>query len=54
MEPLLEPGNADRERHAVNAELTMARSHDSMRMAQVRAETLNTAHPSAHFSGGNL
>lgn len=53
-EPLLEPGNADRERHAVNAELTMARSRDGMRMAQVRAETLNPAHPSARFSGGNL
>lgn len=53
-EPLLEPGNADRERHAVNAELTMARSRDGMRMAQVRAETLNPAHPSARFFGGNL
>lgn len=53
-EPLLEPGNADRERNAVNAELTMARSRDGMRMAQVRAETLNPAHPSARFSGGNL
>lgn len=52
--PLLDPVNADRERHAVNAELTMARSRDGMRMAQVRAETLNPAHPSARFSGGNL
>jgi protease-3 len=53
-EPLLDPLNADRERNAVNAELTMARSRDGMRMAQVRAETLNPAHPSARFSGGNL
>ena len=52
--PLLDPVNADRERHAVNAELTMARSRDGMRMAQVRAETLNPAHPSSRFSGGNL
>ncbi|QKJ88484.1 Pitrilysin [Paramixta manurensis] len=53
-EPLLDPVNADRERHAVNAELTMARSRDGLRMAQVGAETLNPAHPSARFSGGNL
>ncbi|MGO3567699.1 MAG: pitrilysin [Serratia grimesii] len=53
-EPLLDPGNADRERNAVNAELTMARSRDGMRMAQVGAETFNPAHPSARFSGGNL
>lgn len=53
-EPLLDPVNADRERHAVNAELTMARSRDGMRMAQVGAETLNPDHPSSRFSGGNL
>ncbi|WP_409160657.1 pitrilysin [Pectobacterium sp. B2J-2] len=53
-EPLLDPVNADRERNAVNAELTMARSRDGHRMAQVGAETLNPAHPSARFSGGNL
>ena len=53
-EPLLDPINADRERHAVNAELTMARSRDGLRMAQVGAETLNPAHPGARFSGGNL
>lgn len=53
-EPLLDPINADRERNAVNAELTMARSRDGMRMAQVNAETLNPAHPSSRFSGGNL
>ena len=40
-EPLLDPVNADRERHAVNAEMTMARSRDGHRMAQVGAETLN-------------
>ncbi|CNE85834.1 protease III [Yersinia nurmii] len=53
-EPLLDPINADRERNAVNAELTMARSRDGMRIGQVNAETLNPAHPSARFSGGNL
>ncbi|WON76014.1 pitrilysin [Serratia sp. UGAL515B_01] len=53
-EPILDPDNADRERNAVNAELTMARSRDVMRMAQVGSETLNPAHPSARFSGGNL
>ncbi|MEW5288448.1 pitrilysin [Erwinia papayae] len=53
-EPLLDPVNADRERHAVNAELTMARSRDGLRMAQVGAETLNPQHPGSLFSGGNL
>lgn len=53
-EPLLDPVNADRERNAVNAEMTMARSRDGHRMAQVGAETLNPEHPSARFSGGNL
>ncbi|WP_033736038.1 pitrilysin [Pantoea sp. Sc1] len=52
--PLLDPVNADRERHAVNAELTMARARDGLRMAQVGAETLNPAHPASRFSGGNL
>ncbi len=32
----------------------MARTRDGMRMAQVSAETINPAHPAAHFSGGNL
>lgn len=53
-EPLLDPVNADRERHAVNAELTMARSRDGLRMSQVNAETLNPLHPSSRFAGGNL
>ncbi|MDD9340692.1 MAG: pitrilysin [Providencia heimbachae] len=53
-EPLLDPVNADRERNAVNAELTMARSRDGMRIWQVRSETLNPAHPNSRFSGGNL
>lgn len=53
-EPLLDPTNADRERNAVNAELTMARSRDGMRMWQVRSETLNLQHPNSRFSGGNL
>ncbi|MDJ1654601.1 pitrilysin [Raoultella sp. Ech2A] len=52
--PLLDKKYADRERNAVNAELTMARTRDGMRMAQVSAETINPAHPAAHFSGGNL
>ncbi|WP_413737204.1 pitrilysin [Sodalis sp. RH21] len=52
--PLLDPGNADKERHAVNAELTMARANDGLRMAQIRAETMNPAHPGSRFSGGNL
>ncbi|MGL4861111.1 MAG: insulinase family protein, partial [Enterobacteriaceae bacterium] len=53
-EPLLDQVNADRERHAVNAEMTMARSRDGQRMAQVSAETINPKHPAARFSGGNL
>ncbi|MEY0302086.1 pitrilysin [Providencia manganoxydans] len=53
-EPLLDPTNADRERNAVNAELTMARSRDGMRLWQVRSETLNPNHPNSRFSGGNL
>ncbi len=53
-EPLLDPINADRERNAVNAELTMARSRDGMRIWQVRSETLNPQHPNSRFSGGNL
>ncbi|WP_413732030.1 pitrilysin [Sodalis sp. RH20] len=53
-EPLLDPGNADKERHAVDAELTMARANDGLRMAQIRAETMNPAHPGSRFSGGNL
>lgn len=52
--PLLDKKYVDRERNAVNAELTMARSRDGMRMAQVSAETINPAHPAAHFAGGNL
>ena len=53
-EPLLDPASADKERHAVNAELTMARTNDGLRMAQVRAETMNPAHPGSRFAGGNL
>ena len=34
-EPLLDKKYAERERNAVNAELTMARTRDGMRMAQV-------------------
>ncbi|CAA2930206.1 Protease 3 [Arsenophonus endosymbiont of Bemisia tabaci Q2] len=53
-EPLLDPKNADRERNAVNAELTMARARHEMRLWHVRSETLNPAHPNSRFSGGNL
>ncbi|ASV56690.1 Protease III precursor [Lelliottia jeotgali] len=52
--PLLDKKYADRERNAVNAELTMARTRDGMRMAQVSAETINPVHPGSRFSGGNL
>ncbi|XTZ39198.1 pitrilysin [Salmonella enterica] len=52
--PKLDKKYAERERNAVNAELTMARTRDGMRMAQVSAETINPAHPGARFSGGNL
>lgn len=52
--PLLDKKYAKRERNAVNAELTMARTRDGMRMAQVSAETINPAHPGSRFSGGNL
>jgi len=53
-EPTLDQKYAERERNAVNSELTMARSRDGMRMAQVSAETLNPEHPGSRFSGGNL
>ena len=39
-EPLLDKKYAERERNAVNAELTMARTRDGMRMAQVSAGTI--------------
>lgn len=52
--PLLDKKYAERERNAVNAELTLARSRDGMRMAQVSAETINPEHPASRFSGGNL
>lgn len=53
-EPLLNPVYADKERNAVNAELTMARSRDGIRLAQVNNETVNPKHPAAKFFGGNL
>ncbi|MGL5344301.1 MAG: pitrilysin [Plesiomonas sp.] len=53
-EPLLDPKNGDRERHAVNAEMVMARSRDGMRLGEVDSETINPKHPTARFSGGNL
>lgn len=53
-EPNLDPKFADKERNAVNAEMTMGRSNDGFRIEQVNAETINPLHPSAQFSGGNL
>ncbi|WP_338803821.1 pitrilysin [Xenorhabdus griffiniae] len=53
-EPLLEPVNADRERHAVDNEMTIARAGEGHRLWQIRSETLNPAHPNARFAGGNL
>ncbi|MBD2781964.1 pitrilysin [Xenorhabdus szentirmaii] len=53
-EPLLDPVNADRERNAVDNEMTIARAGEGHRMWQIRAETINPAHPNARFSGGNL
>ncbi|MDC9580053.1 pitrilysin [Xenorhabdus sp. PR6a] len=53
-EPLLDPVNADRERHAVDNEMTIARAGEGHRMWQVRSETINPAHPNARFAGGNL
>lgn len=52
--PLFTPAYADRERYAVNAELTRARSNEGFRMRQVSAETTNPVHPVAGFAGGNL
>ncbi|WP_392566073.1 pitrilysin [Utexia brackfieldae] len=52
--PLLDPHYADKERNAVNAELTLARSRDGFRIKQIDAETINPAHPAAQFTGGNL
>lgn len=53
-EPLLDAKYADKERNAVNAELTIARSNDGFRIGQIDAETINQDHPAAMFSGGNL
>ncbi|OCG08137.1 pitrilysin [Gilliamella sp. wkB178] len=53
-EPILDPQFADKERNAVNAEMTMARSNDGFRIGQVDSETINQQHPAAQFSGGNL
>ncbi|SCB97548.1 pitrilysin [Gilliamella intestini] len=53
-DPNLDPKFADKERNAVNAELTMARSNDGFRIGQVDSETINQNHPASQFSGGNL
>ncbi|QTL39453.1 pitrilysin [Xenorhabdus budapestensis] len=53
-EPLLDPVNADRERNAVDNEMTIARSGEGHRIWQIRSETLNPAHPNSRFAGGNL
>lgn len=52
--PKLDPINAEKERNAVNAELTMARANDAHRLAQVDGETVNQNHPTSQFYGGNL
>jgi protease III len=52
--PLLDAHYADKERNAVNAEMTLARSRDGFRISQVDSETINQNHPSAKFFGGNL
>jgi protease III len=53
-DPKLDPNFADKERNAVNAEMTMARSSDGFRIGQVDSETINQNHPASQFSGGNL
>ncbi|OTQ70621.1 pitrilysin [Gilliamella apis] len=53
-EPIFDPKFADKERNAVNAEMTMYRSSDGFRIQQVDSETINPNHPAAQFSGGNL
>lgn len=53
-QPLLDPKYANRERNAVDSELTMARSNDGFRIGQIDAETINQDHPASMFSGGNL
>lgn len=53
-EPILDPKYADKERNAVNAEMTMGRSEDGLRFGQVDSETINQNHPSSHFFIGNL
>ncbi|MBZ0344531.1 pitrilysin, partial [Salmonella enterica subsp. enterica serovar Infantis] len=53
-EPLLCKKYAERERNAVEAEVTMARTRDGMRKAQVSTETSSPGQPDSQFSGGNL
>ena len=53
-EPIFDPKFADKERNAVNAEMTMYRSSDGFRIQQVDSETINPNHPASQFSGGNL
>lgn len=53
-EPIFDPKFADKERNAVNAEMTLYRSSDGFRIQQVDAETINPDHPASQFSGGNL
>ncbi|WP_392552829.1 pitrilysin [Orbus wheelerorum] len=52
--PLFNPVYANKERNAVDAELTAARSNDGFRIQQVNAETINQQHPASMFFGGNL
>jgi protease III len=53
-EPNFDPQFADKERNAVNSEMTLYRSSDGFRIEQVDSETINPNHPAAQFSGGNL
>lgn len=53
-DPLLDKKYVDREHNTVNSELTLARTRDGIRMAQVNAGTVNPTHPGSRFSNGNL
>lgn len=52
--PLFDAKYVDKERNAVNAEMTMARTNDGFRIEQINAETISQNHPASMFSGGNL
>ncbi len=52
--PRLDPGYADKERSAVNAEMESKKHSDGRRLAMLTLSTLNPAHPATRFTGGNL